>query len=926
MKQLLENFSEAEIQYICHRITPKRIRMYFQKNPKEFTAIYHGFRAGTLSDDDTVSCVYKNIKKQFIISFIEKYISQWLQEIRNFRNELEEQGISPDEALLRTLPQSVFSENIDLYFKCIDESYSEDYISLLKAALQYAEQEKDKDILENAVTNNEEGYEREAELAILRNRTDELSNAVSKLQNEIDSNKDIQVETVESLDKVTAEKEQLQNDLIAANEQVHAAHSKLSAMAEELEHFYQLAKFSDAENASTYSDEYKFTSVCQVRITSLGKPRLRRIADIIEGEIVRFVQNEDVPRYFENRDWLFWVDGPSDEGYIGVWNWNVDPNIKDPATDYVTIKYNEYIKITEIRELSNCHCVDDIACYITDNVIEKFSGTKMFFAFQDTDHMLNGLLCSEQDFEVVNDMLRLKKSVYMLPQFSIPIMDVFTVGERKIYKYTSFGLPQKVYQIKDPIVVVKELILARATNTALRQMGLSNKEMKLCRNFLKTLPIKSLYQEISDAYDCSETEAEKYVSDFISQADLYLSAADIEISVLSKALERNAELVMQCKNMLTVEWEKDYSEKIQNAEQQMQEISVAVNNQKEELEKSKIDYKKLQNKIKLIQTEIEAKETLACEVENKVAERIAFARKNAADFICNMAFVLPEHTASQQSEQKLFLPTVTYRRINSVLEEEISDLDTFEEELAENLELVGYKEIVAAEMAQTIVFCISNRLPLIINENADRIADCISAMFSKEGACAVTLPIGESNCSRICSLIGSEAIREYNVFIVNGIFDGLSLNPYSELLQHSVEWTNNVILILPLNGVSVEMISGSVWNHAMFIDGDIGVVGFPTSDLHMFTSKVVFETELDTENLRNKRKLLKAFVGILSNTALLNYSKFLTMTNRTIESSMMLRLQIAVYAKSMGKSEELTEVFSAMGIDTKGNRDLSKYI
>ena len=926
MKQLLENFTEAEIQYICYCITPKRIRIYFQKKPKEFHAIHSGFRAEALSDDDTVSCVYKNIRKQFIASFIEKNISQWLQEIRDFRNELEEQGILPDEALLRTLPQSVFSENIDLYFKCTDEIYSEDYISLLKTALQYAEQEKNKDVSEDVLKNNAEDYEQKEELVTLRDRITELSNTISELQKKLDSNKDIHAKTVESLDKVTAEKKQLQNDLTAVNEQMHAAHSKLSAMAGELEHFYQLAKFSDVEDLSAHSGEYKFTSVCQVRINSLGKPRLTRIADIKDGEIVRFIQNEDAPRYFENRDWLFWVDGPSDEGYIGVWNWNVGPNMKDPATDYVTIKYNEYISITEIMELSTCHCVDDIACYITDNAIEKFSGMKMFFAFQDTDHELNGLLCNEQDFEVVNDKLKLKKSVYMLPQFSIPVTDVFTVGEKKLYKYTSLGLPQNVYQIKDPIVVVKELILARATNTALRQLGLSNKEVKLYRNFLKTLPVNSLYQEISDAYDCSEAEAEKYVSDFISQAESYLSEEDIETSVLSKALERNAELVMQCKNMLTVEWEKDYSEKLQNAEQQMKEISAAIVDQKEELERSKINYKELQDKLQLIQAEIEAKKMLACEVEDKVTERIALARKNVADFICDMAFALPEHTVAQQAEQKLFLPTVTHRRINSISEEDISDLDTFEEELAENLELSGYKELVAAEMAQTIVFCISNRLPLIINENADRIADCISAMFSNEGAYAVTFPIGESNCSRICSLIGSEAVKEHNVFIVNGIFDGFSLNPYSELLQQSAEWTNNVILILPLNGTPIEMIPSSVWSRAMFIDGDIGVEGFPTSDLHVFTSKVIFETELDTENLRNKRKLLKPFASIISNTALLNYSKFLAVTNRTIESSMMLWLQIAVYAKTTGKAEELTEVFSAMGIDTKENRDLSKYM
>ena len=73
------------------------------------------------------------------------------------------------------------------------------------------------------------------------------------------------------------------------------------------------------------------------------------------------------------------------------------------------------------------------------------------------------------------------------------------------------------------------------------------------------------------------------------------------------------------------------------------------------------------------------------------------------------------------------------------------------------------------------------------------------------------------------------------------MFDGFTLNTYTELLQHSMEWGDNALLILPLNGISIEMIPSSVWNQAMFIDGDIGVDTFPTSELHAFTTKVIFK-------------------------------------------------------------------------------------
>ena len=63
-------------------------------------------------------------------------------------------------------------------------------------------------------------------------------------------------------------------------------------------------------------------------------------------------------------------------------------------------------------------------------------------------------------------------SIYMLPQFLIPESDILKIGEKKYYKYMSFGMPQKIYPIKNPIEAVKEFVLARATNAVLRQLGL----------------------------------------------------------------------------------------------------------------------------------------------------------------------------------------------------------------------------------------------------------------------------------------------------------------------------------------------------------------------------------------------------------------------------------------------------------------------
>ena len=76
IKVPVSDLTDEEIEYICRRITPKEIRAYFQKNPKQFAKIRPGFRAETLLDEDTITLIYKNTSNHFISSYLEKCSSQ----------------------------------------------------------------------------------------------------------------------------------------------------------------------------------------------------------------------------------------------------------------------------------------------------------------------------------------------------------------------------------------------------------------------------------------------------------------------------------------------------------------------------------------------------------------------------------------------------------------------------------------------------------------------------------------------------------------------------------------------------------------------------------------------------------------------------------------------------------------------------------
>lgn len=114
---LVEDFSKEEIEYICMKITPRKIRAYFQRRPQEFNKIRRGSRASSLSDDMTVMLVRKNITKDFVASFITEKLDVWRLEIERCRRMKEEKGESKSIALLEAILQSVFEGNVTLFFK-----------------------------------------------------------------------------------------------------------------------------------------------------------------------------------------------------------------------------------------------------------------------------------------------------------------------------------------------------------------------------------------------------------------------------------------------------------------------------------------------------------------------------------------------------------------------------------------------------------------------------------------------------------------------------------------------------------------------------------------------------------------------------------------------------------------------------------------
>lgn len=919
------DLSAQEIEYICGQITPKEIRIYFQRYPQEFAKIRPGIRATSLPDDMTIQLVTKNISKRFISSFINKHLSAWRQEIKEYQSILEKKGESHQRALLNTITHSVFGENVSLFFKVTGKSCSEEYVALMEEAmLLLKEKQRQEENLTEVSEGKKEENAKDLEIKRLQGKINHLSSQTVKLNQEFETEKNAYLETQNVLSERNSE---IESELATIKGQLKESENNAARLKAELEKIRKLSKYSDEDTEEEQGEDFQFTSIAQVFTDYNGK-RCRRLADIENRKVHRFIRNEEEPPYFSNRDKLPLFDGPDTDGFIGVWNWSALENYKDSSRDYIRMQYNSSIKYIEVVDLTECHSCEDVSEYLACNTFSGIAGSKILFAYQTTEKEMNGLLCGTRELEVYDGRVRLKKEACVLPQYQIDIGDVLDIAGKKIYRHLNMGIPQSIFQIKSPMEVVKNVIIKRATSTRLRQSGLSVKETQHCQTFLREMPDQTVYQEIMDAYGCTEAEAQGYLYAFIEQADSYLTENDLDMETLGAAVERNEGLVKKCKVLLLEDWERENVGQLRMAQTELEELQNAVSKEKDIYASCKEQHGRVREELERFQKEIARQEKLAQEVEEKIAARILAARKDAADFISEMAFAIPDHLRGKetQAEGGFDRISVTYRKREYLWGDDITDMDSFVEELADNLYNMGYEEGIADQMSRMLGFAICSKIPVVCGDHAEKIGDCVAAMFGEEGVCELTLPIGESCCKSMCDFISQEILCAERVFVINGVFDGFSLNAFQEIRQRSEEWGSRAILIFSLSGVNVKMVPGYVWNRVLFMDGDVGIADFERGTLRAFHSSMEFTCTYDEEDFRKKRRLLKKFYGMIDNTAILHYAKYLAVTGGTIEPDELLLQQILLCAKASGKGEKFLEILSSMAFDMESDQYLAKYL
>lgn len=692
---------------ICHIFGTKMVKEYFRKSDKAFRQICKGFRSESLSDEKVCQLVYNNIKTDFISSFLNRNLKLLLEQIEknlneiqeNMQNEPEQLPLLPEsetnpvftreDAIILFLTHSDFSEMPELYFRLTEQPVTEEYLALLKAAVRIAKASNHQKTDEDAPEQIEDLQKQVETLEIITEQQE--TNYQEKIQ------------------KLTAQLEQTKSELLTAQKTVS-----------ELEKAKETAHIPDLTDIPETPEGFDFTSLCRI-----SGDWLIRLADIQHGELIPFEPDYSQQLLYGNRDRLFYdryklAQFPRD--FYGVWNWYAVENRNDASTDHVHSEYSEVMTPIEIVQ-TPFTAVDELTEALKQGLEISPVEQQTLFILQKSAGLCRGILCQKKQLDINEKKVKLNSDILTMNLYEISPDDVFSLGNKKFYRYIRLGAPVSSIRLYSLTNIVRKSVLQRASWSTAKQKGLTRSIWQDCRQYLEELITSDFYDEIMKKSQCTREEAETAVNEFIRYADTFVNAEDISEEILVSAIQNHQELKNQCAELAETHWKEEHHQQIAEAEKELKQILA-------ETAQKKQDSEQLEARLEHLTSEISQKETLASEVEEKISSRILSAKENAAAFISEMAFCSPVVSKMPVSQSNIKKGTV----LDSEPPKEFHETFDFFGYLEDNLIKAGVKENNQAfGLAYFLYACYRNQIPLLIaGPYGAEIADAFSAvLFSR---------------------------------------------------------------------------------------------------------------------------------------------------------------------------------------------------
>ena len=383
-------------------------------------------------------------------------------------------------------------------------------------------------------------------------------------------------------------------------------------------------------------------SLCRVsRRPDYPEPWLIRLADVEDDTLKVFQQDREQPKLFDNRDRLFWRNGPDNNGAFGIWEWSAVPNldVSSRQKDHIKTKYVKDMQAVEVIEILSAPTIGSLLdTIVNEGLIIVPVSNSMLLCPRANSNKYEGVLCTRREFSLEDGHFRLEDSVFSLPLYSFTSEDTISLDGKVFYKKLDCGEPVRKILVKEPLEIVRNIILRRTSWSAVKTQGITKSTWRIICGLIAGLPADSVYEEVASVCQCSEERAKIYIDRFLSQAEKYIGHEDYDSSVMAAVIENNSGLRAKIEGIVSERWHEEHKEAIIKAEKEIEALTSEIKTKTDELNARKSELSSAEAMLEDIKERIQAQEQLAEDISVKVKSRISEARKDAADFIAEMAF------------------------------------------------------------------------------------------------------------------------------------------------------------------------------------------------------------------------------------------------------------------------------------------------
>ncbi len=610
---------------LCKIITGREFKELFKNNEREFQKLRKGFRAKSLTEQFALSTAMSNVDKPFIATYINGLVDMWLKEIQKNVEKLEAEGSTHNVALATTMLDSFFVNNVDLYLKLTGKASDMDTCSAILDRMTSIKSERKR----NEETANQ--------IRAIEEEKRQLYDQLKEVQQNANT---IRTEYERRIQEVEQENSTLTSQLTEAQEKItelQTAPAKITS--EDVDY---LAQYDDTDATILHAvSNDEIVSLCGVISDYNGQKWLMRYADLSNnGHYHVFHKREDTPSYFTNRDKIFYKDGPSNDGFYGIWTWSAIPSEKDPSKDYIISRYKPDLNAIEVAVITNTSDLDSLVNQLKSGIEYIPHSRRIMFSFCSSKGMYTGILCNCDELNSINGKISFSEGCAVVPIYVFPSDNIMRLDNGlSFYKNAFAGTPDKLYHLKTPLEIVKSIVTSSISWPTYKTRGIIRADYRTFKDFLCAIPVDDITRQIETACHCSSPAAKALLEEFLSTAKKYVDGNSLEDDIILSAISASAELQERAKTLIRADWETENKGLLADAQEKLKALDGKINDATTQLAEAQEELNKTKLEEDRLTGVIAEKEKLAEDVEKAVSERIQQARKHAADFIANMAFV-----------------------------------------------------------------------------------------------------------------------------------------------------------------------------------------------------------------------------------------------------------------------------------------------